>query len=97
MKGKYFKNNLEDIPKLILEESDENKFLNSVRKVVRLLQVDEEGDAYAPILINNLRGMCAEIAVNIDEFLENMNISFRAEDFLLLLFQELYEQLVYSR
>jgi hypothetical protein len=73
-----------------------NKFINSLKKVVRLLKIDGNED-FSTLLTNNIRTMTADIEMNLDEFLEGLNIPFRTEDFLLILFQELYEQFIYEQ
>ncbi|MCP4764379.1 MAG: hypothetical protein GY870_21575 [archaeon] len=88
--------NLGDLTgEILYNEGSDNKFLFSVRKVLKLLQIDETG-SYSKIFTNNIHSIAAEIEINLDEVLENLKIPFRTEEFLLILFQELYEQFIHS-
>ncbi|MHA1728120.1 MAG: hypothetical protein ACTSWY_05260 [Promethearchaeota archaeon] len=78
------------------DNATENKFLKSVRKVVKMLDIDER-NIYSKVFSENIRRMAAEIEINLDFFLENKKINFRTEEFLLVLFQELYEEFLYLK
>ncbi|MHA1897752.1 MAG: hypothetical protein ACTSU2_10185 [Promethearchaeota archaeon] len=86
--------NKEELEKNIIGvRSDENIFISSIRKVINLMNVQED-NPYYEVLTRNIHVMASEISMNLDEFLDQLNISFRTEEFLLFLFQELYEQFV---
>jgi hypothetical protein len=75
-------------------ETDRNKdFLDVLWKVTQLMQIKEETH-YTQILSKNIQNMAAEIEMSIDEYLDKRGIPFRTEVFLLILFQELFEQFV---
>jgi len=96
MRNKYFHSNPKDGEALIFHRNDENVFLTLVEQTLRIMQLNND-DPYSDIMIENIRGMCSEIEYNLDEFLQNLNISFRTDQFLLLLFNELYEYFVLKR
>lgn len=92
----YFILNLNDEEQAsLIKDIKNNKFLISIKKVVRFLSINEQ-NPFANVMSQNIRNMTAEIEINLDDFLEDLKIPFRTEDFLLILFQELYEQFVYN-
>lgn len=90
----FFGINLDkDTEKILIASEDGNKFLNAIRKVIEFLQV-KENSSYMEIMSNNISNLSAEISIKLDAMMEELRIPFRSEDFLLILFQELYEQFV---
>ena len=83
----------EDVKNILIADEKSNKFLNAIRKVVEFLQVDDDSP-YLTVMSNNISNLSAEISLKLDSFMEEMKIPFRSEEFLLILFQELYEQFV---
>ena len=90
----FFGINLDkDTEKILIASEEGNKFLNAIRKVIEFLQV-KENSSYMEIMSNNISNLSAEISIKLDAMMEELKIPFRSEDFLLILFQELYEQFV---
>ena len=68
-----------------------NSFFDAIRKVIRTLNIDEN-NPYSKMVVKNIKAMAIEIEKNIDVYLEELKIPFRTEEFLLILFQALYEE-----
>lgn len=68
-----------------------NSFFDAIRKVIRTLNIDENSP-YSKLVVKNIKAMAIEIENNIDVYLDELKIPFRTEEFLLILFQALYEE-----
>ena len=68
-----------------------NSFFDAIKKVIRTLDLDENNPC-SRFVVNNIRAIAIEIENNIDVYLEELKIPFRTEEFLLILFQALYEE-----
>lgn len=68
-----------------------NSFFDAIRKVIRTLNIDENSP-YSKMVVKNIKTLAIEIENNIDVYLEELKIPFRTEEFLLILFQALYEE-----
>ncbi len=71
--------------------SQNNSFFAAIRKVIRTLNIDENSP-YSNLVVKNIKSLAIEIENNIDVYLEELKIPFRTEEFLLILFQALYEE-----
>jgi hypothetical protein len=67
-----------------------NSFFDTIRKVIRTLDLDDNNPC-SRLVVKNIRAIAIEIENNIDVYLEELKIPFRTEEFLLILFQALYE------
>ncbi|MHA1451473.1 MAG: hypothetical protein ACTSRD_01275 [Promethearchaeota archaeon] len=77
----------------MIETERNSEFLDVLRKVTQLMQIKEETH-YTQILSKNIQSMAAEIEIKFDEYLDKKGIPFRTEVFLLILFQELFDEFV---
>jgi len=77
----------------LIETEGNNDFLGVLRKVSQLMHIKEETH-YTQILSKNIQSMAAEIEMKLDDFLDQKEIPFRTEVFLLILFQELFDKFV---
>jgi DNA-binding transcriptional regulator GbsR (MarR family) len=77
----------------LVEANNENEFLDVLRKVTHLMQIQDDTH-YSQILSKNIQSMAAEIEMKLDEYLDKKGISFRTEVFLLIIFQELFDKYV---
>ena len=71
--------------------AQKSSFFDVIRKVIRTLNIDED-NPYSRMLVKNIKAIAIEIENNIDVYLEELKIPFRTEEFLLILFQALYEE-----
>ena len=65
-------------------------FFDVIRNVIRTLNIEED-NPYSKMVVKNIKAIAIEIENNIDVYLEELKIPFRTEEFLLILFQALYE------
>lgn len=71
--------------------AQKSSFFDVIRNVIRTLNVDEN-NPYSQMIVKNIKAIAIEIENNIDVYLEELKIPFRTEEFLLILFQALYEE-----
>jgi len=76
--------------------SFESNLLNAMKKTLELLRLDDHSN-YGKVMASSIQQKAVEIEMKIDEFLDDLKIPFRPNEFLLLLFQELYENFMFSK
>jgi len=72
------------------DDAQKSSFFDVIRNVIRTLNIDED-NPYSRMVAKNIKAIAIEIENNIDVYLEELKIPFRTEEFLLILFQALYE------
>jgi hypothetical protein len=74
----------------------QSRLFEVIKRILELLSLDDRSN-YGKMITASIQQKAVEIEMKIDEFLEEMKIPFRTEEFLLLLFHELYENFMFSK